>query len=85
MWCLFVLYMHDKQKIWGKEIGFGMKNCLPLPAFDWKLLNALRLKVDEAIFTYTDKYMTHSVKQWLKGGKAAASFSIMETIKQKLF
>ena len=52
--------------------GFGMKNCLSLPSLGWKYYNTSRSEEDEAIYSYTDKYMRHFVRQSIKGGKVGA-------------
>ena len=65
-----------------KEIsGFGMKDCLSLPSLGWKYFNLTRDQPDliEPIYTYTDKYMRHFVRQSIKGGKVGAFNQIYES------
>ena len=52
----------------SKHTGFRIKDCSSPPFLCWKFFNALRLKDDEPIYTYTDKYMRHSVRQTKKQG-----------------
>ena len=73
--------------------GFGMKDCLSLPSLGWKNFNSQRIEEDEAIYSYTDKYLRHFVRQSIKGGKVGAfnqsyessiSDIIFNTIKSEL-
>ena len=61
--------------------GFGMKDCLSLPSLGWKYFNSKRDQPDliEPIYTYTDKYMRHFVRQAIKGGKVGAFNQIYES------
>ena len=52
--------------------GFGMKDCLSLPALGWKYFNGLRTEEDEPIDTYNDKYMRWFVRQSRKRGRVCA-------------
>ena len=49
-----------------------MKNCKSLPSHGWEFYNAQRYASDEPIYSYTDKYMIHFVRQYIKGGKVGA-------------
>ena len=46
--------------------GFGMKDCLSLPSLGWKHFMSSRCVDDEPIYSYTDKYMRHFVRQQSK-------------------
>ena len=66
--------------------GFGMKNCLSLPSLGWKYYNCMRTEENEPIYSYTDKYMRHFVRQSIKGGKVGAFNQYFEsTISDKIF
>ena len=66
--------------------GFGMKNCLSLPSLGWKYYNSGRTEDDEPIYSYTDKYMGHFVRQSIKGVKIGAFNQYYESkISDKLF
>ena len=52
--------------------GFGMKNSLTLPSLAKKYFNSLRDENDEPIYTYTDPFMRHFVRQSIKGGRCSA-------------
>ena len=52
--------------------GFGMKNSLTLPSLANKYFNSLRDENDEPIYTYTDPFMRHFVRQSIKGGRCSA-------------
>ena len=52
--------------------GFGMKDCLSLPSLGWKYFMSSRCVDDEPIYSYTDKYMRHFVRQSIKGGNDGA-------------
>ena len=53
--------------------GFGMKKSLTLPSFANKYFNSLRDENDEPIYTYNDEFMSHFVRQSIKGGRCSAS------------
>ena len=52
--------------------GFGMKNSLTLPSLANKYFNSLRDESDEQIYTYTDTFMRHFVRQSIKRGRCSA-------------
>ena len=52
--------------------GFGMKNSLTFPSLANKYFNSLRDENDEPIYTYTDPFMRHFVRQSIKGDRCAA-------------
>ena len=70
-----------------------MKNCLSLPSLGWKYYNSKRMKkkidsrfANEPIYSYTDKYMRHFVRQSIKGGKVGAFNQYFESnISDKIF
>ena len=51
---------------------FGMKNSLTLPSLASKYFNSLRDESDEPIYTYTDPFMGHFVRQSIKRGRCSA-------------
>ena len=51
--------------------GFDMKNSLTLPSLADKFFNSLRDENDETIYTYTDPFMRHFVRQSIKGGRSS--------------
>ena len=66
--------------------GFGMENCLSLPSLGWKYYNSKRGEDEEPIYSYTDKYMRHFVRQSIKGGKVCAFNQYFESnISDKIF
>ena len=52
--------------------GFGMKSSLTLPSLANKYFNGLRDENDEPIYTYTNPFMKHFVRQSIKGGRCNA-------------
>ena len=52
--------------------GFGMKNSLTLPSLANKFFSSLRDENDEPIYTYTDPFIRHFVRQSIKGGRCSA-------------
>ena len=65
---------------------FGMKDCLSLPSLGWKHFMSSRCVDDEPIYSYTDKYMRHFVRQAIKGGKVGAFNQLYESqISDKIF
>ena len=66
--------------------GFGMKDCLSLPSLGWKHFMSSRCVDDEPIYSHTDKYMRHFVRQAIKGGKVGAFNQLYESqISDKIF
>ena len=66
--------------------GFGMKDCLSLASLGWKHFMSSRCVDDEPIYSYTDKYMRHFVRQAIKGGKVGAFNQLYESqISDKIF
>ena len=61
---------------------FGMKNSLTLPSLANKYFNSLRDESDEPIYTYTDPFMRHFVRQSIKGGRSSA---LNQYYKSKIF
>ena len=63
-----------------------MKDCLSLPSLGWKYFNSQRCEDDEPIYSYTDKYMRHFVRQSIKGGKVGAfNQNYQSSISDKIF
>ena len=52
--------------------GFGMKNSLTLPSLANKYFNSLRDENYEPIYTFTDPFMGHFVRQSIKGGRCGS-------------
>ena len=50
-------------KVMEKLTGFGMTNSLTLPSLANKYFNSLRDENDEPVYTYTDPFMRHFVRQ----------------------
>ena len=59
-------------KVADELTGFGMKNSLTLPSLANKNFNSLRDEKDERIYTYTDPFMRHFVRQTIKRGRCSA-------------
>ena len=49
-----------------------MKDSLSLPGLGWKYFNRMRDENDEPLYTYNDKYMSHFVRQSIKGGRVCS-------------
>ena len=63
-----------------------MKDCLSLPSLGWKHFMSSQDTNDEQIYSYTDKYMRHFVRQAIKGGKVGAFNQLYESqISDKIF
>ena len=56
-----------------KITGFGMKDCLSLPAPGWDYFILLREEIGEPLFIHNDKCMRCFVRQRIKGGSVDAS------------
>ena len=52
--------------------GFGMENSSTLLSLANKYFNSSRAENDEPIYTYTDEFMIHFVRQRIKGGRSSA-------------
>ena len=46
-----------------------MKDCLSVPSLGWKYSVSSRCENDEPIYSYTDIYKRHFMRQAFKGGK----------------
>ena len=56
----------------GKSV-FGMKHSLSHPTLGRKKFTSTRLKDDESIYIYTEKYIHHLLRQPMKGGEVGGS------------
>ena len=52
--------------------GFGMKNSLTLLCLAIKDFNGFRDENNKPIYTYTDPFLRHFVRQRIKGGRCVA-------------
>ena len=52
--------------------GFAMKNSLTLPSLANKYFSSLRDGNDERIYTNNDKFLRHSVRKSIKGGRCGS-------------
>ena len=52
--------------------GFGMNFSTTLPSLASKYFNTLRDEKDEQIYTYTDPFLRHFVRQSIKGARCTA-------------
>ena len=68
---VLLLVMRDIVKL-RKKTGFSVNACLSTPGLGWKNFNSLRTEDDEPLYKYNDKYMRHSVRQSIKGGRVCA-------------
>ena len=60
--------------------GFGMKNSVTSPILANKYFNSLRDGNDEPIYTFTDPFIRHFVRQSIKRGRCGAFVPILYII-----
>ena len=66
--------------------GFKVKDCLSLPSLVWNYFNSkLDKDVNEATYSYTDKFVRRFVSQSIKGGKVGAFNQKQSTISDDIF
>ena len=56
----FFVYTRYKMSM-AKTTGYGYKDCLSLPTSGARYFGSMRKEADEAIYTYTGKFMRHFV------------------------
>ena len=66
-------------------LWFVMEDCLSLPSLGWKLFNSMKLKHDEPLYTYTDKYLRHFGRPSTKVAKHTLSTNIIKPQTQMIF
>ena len=63
----------------SKITGFENKDSLALHSLRWKFFNSRRLKHDKLIYTYTEKYMGHLLRQSIKSGNVGVFYRIYKS------